>query len=116
MKVCPSQFNGSGWPGQSRSAGCCWFFEGGFADERALFTIGDSSARKPGKPLVFMKNALDQLNDKTSAFPRVPSDVSAVASPTVYWRGGGGVHEQIMGLPAGVFTLVLNAVSPRIHE
>src|SRR5260370_42045468 len=69
-----------------------------------------------GKPLVSMKNALDQLNDKTSAFPRVPADVSAVASPTVYWRVEGSLLDFTVVQPVAFFTWNAQTFSERIRR
>src|SRR5258708_38890055 len=63
-----------------------------------------------------MKNALDQLNDKTSAFPRVPADVSAVASPTVYWRVEGSLLDLTVVQPVAFFTWNAQTFSERIRR
>src|SRR5260370_23225276 len=63
-----------------------------------------------------MKNALYQLNDKTSAFPRVPADVSAVASPTVYWRIEGSLLNLTVVQPVAFFTWNAQTFSERIRR
>src|SRR5260370_4365056 len=63
-----------------------------------------------------MEKGLDQLNEKNSAFPRVPGDVSAVAAPTVYWRVEGSLLDLTVVQPVAFFTWNAQTFSERIRR
>jgi thioester reductase-like protein/phosphoserine phosphatase len=69
----------------------------------ALFTIGDSSAFY-GDAVAGTKNTLEQTNHKPSVSPSVPAGVSAVATPTVYWRVEGSLLDLTVVQPVAFFT------------
>jgi hypothetical protein len=74
----------------------------GFADTRALFTIGDSCARTRVSLVVRAKNILEESNqlEPTKRQPGVPAGVS----PTVYWRVEGSLLDLTVVEPVAFFT------------